>query len=70
MRPDDTYPQLMAAMTTTGIRWPSSDGRPGAGDEPLERHMAEVFGLLKGELAVVHGINGSVALSALSHFRW
>ena len=61
--PDDTYPQLMAAMTTTGIRVAVQRWTTGHGDEPLERHMAEVFGLLKGELAVVR-------LMALSHFRW
>jgi AcrR family transcriptional regulator len=55
--PDDTYPQLMAAMTTTGIRVAVQRWTTGHRDEPLERHMAEVFGLLKGELAVVHGIN-------------
>lgn len=55
--PDDTYPQLMAAMTTTGIRVAVQRWTTGHRDEPLERHMAEVFGLLKGELAVVNGIN-------------
>jgi AcrR family transcriptional regulator len=55
--PDDTYPQLMAAMTTTGIRVAVQRWTTGPRDEPLERHMGEVFGLLKGELAVVHGIN-------------
>jgi AcrR family transcriptional regulator len=55
--PDDTYPQLMAAMTTTGIRVAVQRWTTGHRDEPLERHMAEVFGLLKGELSVVHGIN-------------
>ena len=55
--PDDTYPQLMAAMTTTGIRVAVQRWTTGHRDEPLERHLAEVFGLLKGELAVVHGIN-------------
>jgi AcrR family transcriptional regulator len=55
--PDDAYPQLMAAMTTTGIRVAVQRWTTGHGDEPLERHMAEVFGLLTGELAAVHGIN-------------
>ncbi|HEY2278817.1 MAG TPA: TetR family transcriptional regulator [Streptosporangiaceae bacterium] len=64
--PDDAYPQLMAAMTTTGIRVAVQRWTTGHGDEPLERHMAEVFGLLKGELAAVHGINGSVALSVVA----
>jgi AcrR family transcriptional regulator len=53
--PDDTYPQLLAAMTTTGIRVAVQRWTTGHGDKPLERHMAEVFGLLKGELAVVNG---------------
>ena len=44
-------------MTTTGIRVAVQRWTTGHRDEPLERHMAEVFGLLKGELAVVHGIN-------------
>jgi AcrR family transcriptional regulator len=51
MAPDDAYPQLMAAMTTTGIRVAVQRWTAGHGDDPLERHMAEVFGLLKGELA-------------------
>ena len=52
--PDDAYPQLMAAMTTTGIRVAVQRWTDGHGDDPLERHMAEVFGLLKGEFAAVH----------------
>jgi len=44
MTPDDAYPQLMAAMTTTG-----------QGDDPLERHVAEVFGLLTTELTAARG---------------
>ena len=49
--PDDAYPQLMAAMTTTGIRVAVQRWTTGDGDDPLERHMAEVFGLLRGEFA-------------------
>jgi AcrR family transcriptional regulator len=56
--PDDAYPQLMAAMTTTGIRVAVQRWTTGHEDDPLERHMAEVFGLLKGEFAEAHGING------------
>ena len=56
--PDDAYPQLMAAMTTTGIRVAVQRWTTGPGDDPLERHMAEVFGLLKGEFAEVQGIDG------------
>ena len=48
--PDDAYPQLMAAMTTTCVRVAVQRWTAGHGDDPLERHMAEVFGLLKGEL--------------------
>jgi AcrR family transcriptional regulator len=54
--PDGAYPQLMAAMTTTGIRVAVQRWTTGHGDDPLERHMAEVFGLLKGEFAAVHDI--------------
>ena len=53
--PDDAYPQLMAAMTTTGIRVAVQRWTTGHGDDPLERHMAEVFGLLKGEFAAGRG---------------
>ena len=53
--PDDAYPQLMAAMTTTGIRVAVQRWTTGHGDDPLEQHMAEVFGLLKGELAAAQG---------------
>ena len=49
--PDDAYPQLMAAMATTGIRVAVQRWTTGDGDDPLERHMAEVFGLLRGEFA-------------------
>ena len=48
--PDDAYPQLMAAVTTAGVRVAIQRWTAGHGDDPLERHMAEVFGLLKGEL--------------------
>ncbi|HWG15604.1 MAG TPA: TetR family transcriptional regulator [Streptosporangiaceae bacterium] len=51
MAPDDAYPQLMAAMTTAGIRVAVQRWTAGHGDDPLERHMAEVFGLLKSEFA-------------------
>ena len=50
MAPDDAYPQLMAAMTTTGIRVAVQRWTAGQGDDPLERHVAEVFGLLTREL--------------------
>jgi AcrR family transcriptional regulator len=49
LTPDDAYPQLMAAITTAGIRVAVQRWTAGHGDDPLERHMAEVFGLLKGE---------------------
>jgi AcrR family transcriptional regulator len=54
--PDDVYPQLMAAMTTTGIRVAVQRWTTGHGDEPLEQHLAEVFGLLKAELTAVRSV--------------
>jgi AcrR family transcriptional regulator len=55
MTPDDAYPQLMAAMTTTGIRVAVQRWTAGQGDDPLERHVAEVFGLLTSELTTARG---------------
>jgi AcrR family transcriptional regulator len=55
MAPDDAYPQLMAAMTTTGIRVAVQRWTAGQGDDALERHVAEVFGLLTGELTAARG---------------
>jgi AcrR family transcriptional regulator len=55
MSPDDAYPQLMAAMTTTGIRVAVQRWTAGQGDDPLERHVAEVFGLLTSELTAAPG---------------
>ena len=55
MAPDDAYPQLMAAMTTTGIRVAVQRWTAGQGDDPLERHVAEVFGLLTSELTAARG---------------
>ena len=55
MSPDDAYPQLMAAMTTTGIRVAVQRWTAGQGDDPLERHVAEVFGLLTSELTAARG---------------
>ena len=55
MTPDDAYPQLMAAMTTTGIRVAVQRWTAGQGDDPLERHVAEVFGLLTSELTAARG---------------
>jgi AcrR family transcriptional regulator len=57
MAPDDVYPQLMAAMTTTGIRVAVQRWTAGHGDDPLERHMAEVFGLFKSEFAAAQRTN-------------
>jgi hypothetical protein len=37
-------------MTTTGIRVAVQRWTAGQGDDPLERHVAEVFGLLTSEL--------------------
>jgi AcrR family transcriptional regulator len=56
--PDDAYPQLMAAMTTTGIRVAVQRWTTGHGDDPLERHTAEVFGLLKGEFSAAQATSG------------
>lgn len=55
--PDDAYPQLMAAMATMAIRVAIHRWTAGHGDYPLEYHMNEVFGLLRGELAA--GPSGS-----------
>ena len=55
MAPDDAYPQLMAAMTTTGIRVAVQRWTAGQGDDPLEHHVAEVFGLLTSELTAARG---------------
>jgi AcrR family transcriptional regulator len=59
--PDDAYPQLMAAVTTTGIRVAVQRWTAGHGDDPLEQHVAEVFGLLTGELAAGNGLRGGVS---------
>jgi AcrR family transcriptional regulator len=55
MTAGDAYPQLMAAMTTTGIRVAVQRWTAGQGDDPLERHVAEVFGLLTSELTAAPG---------------
>lgn len=49
--PDDTYPQLMAAVTTAAMRVAVRRWTAGHGDHPLEHHMNEVFGLLGSELS-------------------
>jgi AcrR family transcriptional regulator len=61
--PDDAYPQLMAAMTTTGIRVAVQRWTAGRGDDPLERHVAEVFGLLTSELSSERGTYQQLAAS-------
>jgi AcrR family transcriptional regulator len=57
MTAGDAYPQLMAAMTTTGIRVAVQRWTAGQGDEPLEGHVAEVFGLLTSELTAAGSTN-------------
>ena len=47
--PDDTYPKLMAAVTTTAIRVAVQQWTAGHGDLPLEHYVRETFGLLQGE---------------------
>ena len=70
----DAYPQLMAAMTTTGIRVAVQRWTAGQGDDPLERHVAEEFGLLTSELtadgttyqAAPRGDDGDAATGGVS----
>jgi AcrR family transcriptional regulator len=49
--PDDAYPQLMAAVATMAMRTAVRRWTADHGDHPLEHHMNEVFGLLRGGLA-------------------
>jgi AcrR family transcriptional regulator len=49
--PDDAYPRLMAAVAGTAMRVAVRRWTAGHGDHPLEHHMNETFGLLRGELA-------------------
>jgi AcrR family transcriptional regulator len=61
--PDDAYPQLMAAMTITGIRVAVQRWTAGQGEDPLERHVAEVFGLLTSELTAERSTDQQLAAS-------
>ncbi|MDR0344829.1 MAG: TetR/AcrR family transcriptional regulator, partial [Nocardiopsaceae bacterium] len=47
--PDDAYPQLMAAVGNAAMRVAVRRWTAGHGDQPLERHLSEVFGLLRDE---------------------
>jgi AcrR family transcriptional regulator len=53
--PGDAYPQLMAAIASTAMRTAVRRWTAGHGDHPLEHHMNEVFGLLRGALASSEG---------------
>lgn len=48
--PDDTYPQLAAALVATAMRVAVRRWTICHGDKTLEQHMNEVFALLEGEL--------------------
>jgi AcrR family transcriptional regulator len=49
--PDDAYPQLMAAVASAAMRTAVRRWTADHGDQPLEHHVAEVFGLLRDGLA-------------------
>jgi AcrR family transcriptional regulator len=49
--PDDAYPQLMAAVASAAMRTAVRRWTVGDRDHPLERHVTEVFGLLRDGLA-------------------
>ncbi|MBO0820691.1 MAG: TetR family transcriptional regulator [Nocardiopsaceae bacterium] len=49
-RPDDTYPQLGAAITGTVLRVSVRRWTHGHGGHPLQQHVNEVFGLLGSAL--------------------
>ncbi|HEY4461641.1 MAG TPA: TetR family transcriptional regulator [Streptosporangiaceae bacterium] len=53
--PGDAYPQLMAAIAMAGMRTAVQRWTAGHRDHPLEHHMDEVFGLLRGALASPEG---------------
>src|SRR5579875_391062 len=61
--PGDTYPQLMAAVTTAAMRVAVRRWTAGNGDRPLEDHMNEVFGLLGNELSAPEQIPGRGGMS-------
>jgi AcrR family transcriptional regulator len=48
--PDDAYPQLMAAVGGAAMRVAVRRWTAGHGDDPLERLVSEVFGLLRDGL--------------------
>lgn len=47
--PDDAYAQLMAAVGNAAMRVAVRRWTAGHGDQPLERHLSEVFRLLRDE---------------------
>lgn len=49
--PADTYPQLMAAMTSAAMQTAVHTWKAGDGDEPFARHVDDVFGLLRNMMA-------------------
>lgn len=49
--PEDARPQLTAAIAVTALRVAVRRWALGHGDQPLERHVSEMFRLLREELA-------------------
>jgi AcrR family transcriptional regulator len=49
--PDDAYPQLMAAVASAAMRTAVRRWTAGPRDHSLERHVTEVFGLLRDGIA-------------------
>jgi AcrR family transcriptional regulator len=49
--PGDAYPQLMAAVAIAAMRTAVRRWTADHGDQPLEHHVTEVFGLLRDALA-------------------
>jgi AcrR family transcriptional regulator len=51
----DAYPQLMAAVASAAMRTAVRRWTAGHGDHSLERHVTEIFGLLRDGLAAYDG---------------
>jgi AcrR family transcriptional regulator len=66
--PDDVYPQLMAAVASAAMRTAVRRWTAGHGDYSLERHVTDVFGLLRDGLASsgARGPSGPVEASKTS----
>lgn len=60
--PDDAYPQLMAAVGNAAMRVAVRRWTAGRGDQPLERYLGEVFGLLRDEFALYGPAGKSLAV--------